>query len=260
MENETVVRLLIFAGVLAVLATLELLAPRRGAALLRTQRWPAAVVLLLIASIVSRLALPMGLTGVALWAEASGIGLLNFVTQRHWTLLGLAVIVMDLSMWAQHRAMHLWHPLWRLHRVHHTDPHCDVATALRFHPAEILVSLAWKVAVVIVLGIPATVVFCYEVILSVMTQFSHSNVSLPIWLDRGLRVFIVTPDMHRVHHSVRIAEHNNNFGNFLSVWDRLFSVYTAQPRGGHQGMQIGQQESQGARYQTIAATIKEPLR
>jgi sterol desaturase/sphingolipid hydroxylase (fatty acid hydroxylase superfamily) len=151
----------------------------------------------------------------------------------------VAVLVLDLAIWGQHWASHKVPLFWRLHQVHHADRDIDVTTAVRFHPVEIALSMLWKIVVVVPLGAPPLAVFLFEVILNACAMFNHANIALPQWLDRILRLLVVTPDMHRVHHSVLRREHNTNYGFNLSVWDRLFRTYTAQPEGGHQGMTIG---------------------
>ncbi len=233
--------------------------PRRQASLSRKDRWPGAGVLFVTGAVLGRLVLPVGLAGVALFAADRGIGLFNAVEGAPW-LVGLAAfLLLDLAVWAQHVAMHHVPVLWRMHRVHHSDPHIDVMTALRFHPAEILVSLVWKAAIVLVFGIPAWAAFLFEVALNAFAQFNHANWNVPRPVDRVLRQLVVTPDMHRVHHSVERAEANRNFGFCLSVWDRLFRVYKAQPDAGHEGMTVGQHDWRTRHDQTAWPLLRQPV-
>lgn len=239
--TDATLRFSIFLGVFAGFALLELMAPRRRSNLSRRSRWPGAWVLLFAGGVLSRLIMPLGLAGLALWTHQQGFGLLNQISLPAPLAFLLSLVVLDLAVWAQHIAMHRFGFLWRLHRVHHTDPHIDVTTALRFHPVEILVSLGWKGLVVLALGPSAAAAFWFEVALNAFAQFNHANVNLPLWADRIIRMLIVTPDMHRVHHSVKTAEHNRNFGFCFSLWDRLFRLYKDQPDAGHDQMQIGQE-------------------
>lgn len=238
---------------------MELVFPKRRAVLPRRARWPGAGVIFVTGAVLGRLVLPVGLAGVALWAGGQGIGLFNWVDAPLWLVGAVSLAAMDLAVWAQHIAMHRVPLLWRMHRVHHSDPHIDVVTALRFHPAEILVSLVWKAAVVMLLGIPAWAAFAFEVALNAFAQFNHANWALPQPVDRVLRLLVVTPDMHRVHHSTDRVESNRNFGFCLSLWDRLFRLYKAQPAAGHQDMVIGQDAWREAGDQTPLQLLGQPL-
>lgn len=260
MDSELIIRLGVFAAVFASLAALESAIPRRRAALSRQQRWPGAAAIFVAGAVLGRLVLPVGLAGLALFAGQRGVGLFNLIDIPVWLVGTLAFLILDLAVWAQHVAMHRVPVLWRMHRVHHSDPHIDVMTALRFHPAEILVSLVWKGAVVIAFGLPAWAAFFFEVALNAFAQFNHTNVALPRKMDSVLRALIVTPDMHRVHHSVHWAEANRNFGFCLSVWDRVFRVYKAQPDEGHQAMKIGQHEWRAPGDQRPIRLILQPLK
>ena len=185
------------------------------------------------------LAVPVAAIAAAFYAQAHGIGLLNNVAWPEWLKIVVALLALDLAIWAQHLASHKLPLFWRLHQVHHADRDIDVTTAVRFHPVEIALSMLWKIVVVVPLGASPFAVFLFEVILNACAMFNHANIALPAWLDGVLRLFVVTPDMHRVHHSVIRREHNSNYGFNLSLWDRLFRTYTAQPEAGHQGMTIG---------------------
>ena len=260
MNHDVFIRIGVFAGVFAALAALEALALRRAAPLNRVQRWPGATLIFIAGAALGRLVLPAGLAGIAMFADQIGFGVFNVMSVPVW-LVGLAAFVLlDLSVWGQHVLMHRVPILWRLHRVHHSDPHIDVMTALRFHPAEILVSLAWKGAVVFLFGIPAWAAFFFEVALNAFAQFNHANWNIPPAVDRVLRWLVVTPDMHRVHHSVDRVEANRNFGFCLSVWDRLFRVYKDQPDAGHRDMLIGQHEWRAAADQSPAELLVQPLK
>lgn len=260
MSSELLIRMGVFFGVFGLLVTMELVSPKRSAALSRRERWPGAGVLFVSGAVLGRLFVPAGLAGIALWADGQGIGLFNLVELPLWLVGILAFLILDLAVWAQHVAMHRVPFLWRMHRVHHADPHIDVVTALRFHPAEILVSLAFKAAVVILFGIPAWAAFGFEVALNAFAQFNHANWALPKRVDGALRQIVVTPDMHRVHHSTDYSESGRNFGFCLSVWDRLFRLYKAQPDAGHEGMVIGQTEWRSAHDQSPLPLLVQPLR
>jgi sterol desaturase/sphingolipid hydroxylase (fatty acid hydroxylase superfamily) len=245
--SETSLRLGVFAGVLAVLAMLELLWPRRRTSEARSRRWATNLVIAGLGSIAVRalawltqqLAVPFVAVAAALLAERQGIGLLNWMTSPAWLEMALALLALDAAIWLQHWASHKVPLLWRLHRVHHADVDFDVTTAVRFHPVEIALSMLYKVALALVLGPSVLAVIVFEVVLNASAMFNHANLALPLPLDRALRAIIVTPDMHRVHHSVLRHEHDTNFGFNLSVWDRLFGTYTPQPEEGHVEMRIG---------------------
>lgn len=259
MNQELVIRMGVFLGVFLALVALEALFPRRQPALSRMGRWPGAGVLFVTGAVLARLVVPAGLAGIAMWAASRGIGVFNLVDLPVWLVAVLAFALLDLAVWLQHFVMHQVPFLWRMHRVHHADPHIDVVTALRFHPAEILISLGWKAGVVIAFGIPAWAAFFFEIALNAFAQFNHANWKLPARADSLLRLAVVTPDMHRVHHSVEHAESNRNFGFCLSLWDRLFRRYKAQPDAGHEGMVIGQQRWRDARDQRPLALLRQPL-
>lgn len=260
MSHELYIRLGVFFACFATLACLESFYPRRRPALSRAERWPGAGVLFVAGAVLGRLAVPAGLAGLAIWADGQGIGVFNGVDLPAWAVGLLAFLILDLAVWAQHFAMHRVPVLWRMHRVHHSDPHIDVVTALRFHPAEILVSLGWKAAIVVAFGIPAWAAFVFEVALNAFAQFNHTNWALPRAVDAVLRQLVVTPDMHRVHHSTDHQESNRNFGFCLSIWDRLFRLYMAQPDAGHEAMVIGQNDWRTASDQKPLPLLRQPLR
>jgi sterol desaturase/sphingolipid hydroxylase (fatty acid hydroxylase superfamily) len=241
--TEPVLRLTAFAGIFAVMALLELLIPKRKLDHSKAHRWFTNLAIGGLDSALVRLmalfVIPLAAVAAALWAEREGWGMFNGTAWPAWLEMLVAIVLLDLAIYAQHVASHKIPILWRLHKMHHADVDFDVTTAIRFHPIEIGLSMLWKMLVVVALGADAVAVVLFEVILNGCAMFNHGNVDLPRWLDRSLRTFLVTPDMHRVHHSVYRSEHDTNYGFNLSVWDRLFGTYTAQPRDGHAGMTIG---------------------
>ncbi|HEX9810369.1 MAG TPA: sterol desaturase family protein [Alphaproteobacteria bacterium] len=259
-EHESAVRLGAFAVVLAAMAAWEGLAPRRARAVPRLRRWPGNLGIVAINAVLVRLLFPTAVVGVALWAEAQGLGLFNRVAAAPWLALAASVIALDLVIYGQHVAFHYVAVLWRLHRMHHTDLDIDLTTGVRFHPVEILLSILLKFAAVLALGAPAAAVVLYEVLLNGASVFNHGNVRLPLRLDRVLRAVVVTPDMHRVHHSVIRRETDSNFGNFLSVWDRLFGTYRAQPERGHDAMTIGLPEFRDPGESRLDRLLLNPFR
>jgi sterol desaturase/sphingolipid hydroxylase (fatty acid hydroxylase superfamily) len=238
-QHEMTIRLSIFFGVFAVMAAWEVLAPRRALALLRAVRWTSNLGLVVLNSIVLRLLFPAGAVGVAAFVAENGWGLLNVFDLSFVLAVLLSIVAMDFMIYLQHVLVHAVPALWRLHRVHHADLDYDLTTGARFHPIEIILSMLIKFATIVVLGPPVVAVVIFEVVLNAMALFNHGNVRLPAALDKILRLLAVTPDMHRVHHSVQDNEANSNFGFNLSIWDRLFGTYIDQPRGGQQGMTIG---------------------
>lgn len=237
--HEAPIRLGFFFGTFLVMAVWEALAPRRERHLSRTIRWTNNLGLVFFNSLLLRLIFPAAAVGMALFTAGHGWGLLNHYAVPFWVAAPLAVVALDLVIYLQHVLVHAVPLLWRLHRVHHADPDFDVTTGARFHPLEILLSMLIKFAAIAVLGPPVVAVVVFEVLLNATAMFNHGNVRLPARLDRVLRWLVVTPDMHRVHHSAEDDETNSNFGFNLPWWDRLFGTYRAQPRGGHEGMTIG---------------------
>lgn len=239
LEQEAVIRLSAFLGMLAVMALWELAAPRRVLSRPRAERWVANISMTAINTILVRFAVPAMTVGAALMAESRQWGLFHNLDLTAVATVVLCVIALDFLIYLQHLMFHRVPVLWRLHRVHHTDMDIDVTTALRFHPIEIVLSLCIKAGAVIALGAPMEAIVLFEVILNGTAMFNHGNVRMPGWLDTVIRLVVVTPDMHRVHHSVRDAETNSNYGFNLSCWDRLFRTYRAQPADGHDEMTIG---------------------
>lgn len=237
--NEPAIRLAFFLGTFAVVALWEVVAPRRELIVSKAYRWASNVGLVVFNTVLVRLLFPLAAVGLALFCAENGWGVLNHFQVPFWIAVPLAVIVMDFVIWLQHVMVHAVPLLWRLHRVHHADIDYDVTTGARFHPIEIILSMLIKFATIVVLGPPVVAVVIFEVLLNATSMFNHGNIRLPASLDRLLRWVVVTPDMHRVHHSIEDDETNSNFGFNLTWWDRLFGTYREQPRGGHTGMTIG---------------------
>jgi sterol desaturase/sphingolipid hydroxylase (fatty acid hydroxylase superfamily) len=257
--HESLFRFAVFAGLLALFAGAEAVWPRRVRAMGRWRRWFTNLAMLALSSLLLRAAFPILAAGVALWAQQNGIGLFNIVAVPAWLAFAGSMVLLDLVIWAQHWAFHLAPPLWRIHRTHHADRDVDATTAVRFHPFEIALSMGLKMGVVLAIGPPAAAVILFETLLNGSALFHHSNLRLPAGLDRVLRWVIVTPDMHRIHHSVRREEHDSNFGFGLTLWDRLFGTYRAMPRDGHDGMTIGLTPWQDARPAGLWWTLAVPF-
>ncbi|MDP3190683.1 sterol desaturase family protein [Rhodoferax sp.] len=239
MAHEPAIRLGFFVGVFALVALWELVAPQRALTASKALRWSSNLGLVVLNTMLLRLMFPLAAVGMAAFSAANGWGLLNHFHVPFWLAVPLAVIAMDFVIWLQHVMVHAVPVLWRLHRVHHADPDYDLTTGARFHPIEIALSMLIKIATIAVLGPPVLAVLIFEVVLNAAAMFNHGNIRLPAGLDRVLRWIIVTPDMHRVHHSVEEDETNSNFGFNLPWWDRLFGTYREQPRAGQLGMAIG---------------------
>ena len=237
--NEPVIRLGIYLGVLAALMLWEVVAPRRVLVQGRRRRWPGNIGIAALNTLVLRLVMPGAAVGIAFWAETAGFGLFNLVALPNWGAVLLSFLALDLLIYGQHVAFHKIGLFWRLHRMHHADLDIDATTGSRFHPIEILLSIAIKTAAVLLLGAPALAVLLFEVVLNATSMFNHANVRMPSCIDRVLRLVVVTPDMHRVHHSWHRDETDSNFGFNLPWWDRLFGTYRPQPRDGHDDMIIG---------------------
>ena len=239
LANENTIRLGVFFGMFSIMALWEVFRPKRPQTLPRSKRWPHNILLTVTNTILMRIILPVFPVGVALWASLEGWGLFNFTELPQLLEIVLAVILLDLAIYTQHVVFHHVPVLWRLHRLHHTDTEFDVTTGSRFHPVEIALSLVIKMIIIVALGVPAAAVIIFEVILNGAAMFNHANVNLPGLLDRLLRLIMVTPDMHRIHHSDIVAETDSNFGFNLSCWDRLFGTYRKTPQRGQLGMTIG---------------------
>lgn len=242
MESEALLRLSIFIAVFGVLAVAEAMWPRRVLAIGRVQRWGVNVGLSVLNTALLRLSffiVPALTVLAAAYAEGRGWGLMPALGLPMWLAAVVGFLALDLAVYAQHAAFHFVAPLWRLHRVHHVDGDIDVSTGVRFHPGEMVLSQVWKIAVVLALGVPAVAVLVFEIVLSAGALFTHANIRLPRAVDSVLRLVVVTPDMHRVHHSATMGECNSNFGFNVSIWDRVFGTYREQPAAGHTAMTIG---------------------
>jgi len=238
-ENEASIRMSFFFGIFIIMAIWEISRPRRVLTVSKIARWSNNLGLVFLNSFIIRLLFPAAAVGVAVFAAENGWGLFNYYQLPFIIAFILSIIAMDFIIYLQHVLVHAVPALWRLHRVHHADVDYDVTTGARFHPIEIIISMLIKFAAIIVLGAPVVAVIVFEIVLNAMAMFNHSNIKLPQHIDASLRRFIVTPDMHRVHHSEEDDEANSNFGFNLSIWDRIFGTYKAQPRAGHEDMIIG---------------------
>lgn len=257
---ETTVRLTVFLSVLLAMVLWELAAPKRRKEIPRLVRWTNNFGLVLIDALVLRIAFPVAAVGFALLAETNGWGLFNLVSAGPVLAIVGSVILLDLVIYFQHVAFHSIPVLWRFHRMHHADLEFDVTTGLRFHPIEILLSMVIKILMVIALGAPAIAVLIFEVILNATAMFNHSNIKIPTRVDKLLRLIVVTPDMHRVHHSVIRSETDSNYGFNLPWWDRLFGTYIAQPRHGHDFMKIGIARFRSIRELWLDRMLLQPFR
>ena len=258
--HEPAVRLIAFAGIFAAMAVLELLAPRRQQAVTRTQRWPSNLAIIALNTLLVRLLFPTTAVVLAALGETKGWGLFPAVGLPAWAAILLGVILLDLAIYLQHVLVHAVPALWRLHRMHHADLEFDVTTGARFHPIEILLSMVLKLMVIAALGPSAVVVLVFEILLNATAMFNHSNVRIPAGLDRVLRLILVTPDMHRIHHSVVPRETNSNFGFNLPWWDRLFGTYRAEPAAGQVGMTIGIDQFRDVTEQRLDRMLTQPFR
>jgi len=236
---ELTVRIGAALGIFAAMALWEFVAPRRALSVGRLRRWPGNLGILVLDALRVRFLIPVAAAGTAAVAAQRGWGLLNITPWPAWLEILLGFVALDLAVYAQHVVFHKVPWLWRLHRMHHADLDIDVSTGLRFHPIEIILSMLIKVAVVVLVGAPMVAVVAFEVVLNATSMFNHSNAAMPVWLDRLVRLVVVTPDMHRVHHSVKRHETDSNYGFNLPWWDRLFGTYRALPEAGHDNMTIG---------------------
>ena len=260
LANEPLIRVSFFLGIFVAMAAWEVVMPRRPREIPRRARWTNNLGIVVVDTILVRLTFPIVAVGLALVAEERDWGVLNAFEMPAWLAFLVSLLVLDLAIYLQHVMFHAVPVLWRLHRVHHADLEFDVTTGLRFHPIEILLSMAIKLAVVAVLGPPAIAVLVFEVVLNATSMFNHGNVRIPGSLDRVLRWFVVTPDMHRVHHSIHPSETNSNFGFNVPWWDRLLGTYRAQPKEGHTGMTIGIEQFRTRRDLWLDRMLIQPVR
>lgn len=254
------IRMSVFIGVLACMMILEAAFPRKTRTQGRGLRWATNLGIVVIYTFVLRLLFPMAALGMASYAHAKGWGVLNMWGLPTWVNIIITVIALDFAVYWQHVISHKVPVFWALHKVHHADRDIDATTGIRFHPGEVVLSMLYKMAAVLVLGPSVIGVFVFEILLNGSAMFNHANVKLPLWLERGLRIGFVTPDMHRVHHSILKQETDSNYGFFLSVWDRIFRSYTAQPERGHDGMTIGLPHYQNEKPSRILWCLALPFR
>lgn len=257
---ESNLRLAVFLGVLAAMALWEIAAPRRRRDIPRVIRWTNNLALVVVDTAILRLTFPILAVSLAAIAEERGWGLFNNFDAPVWVSIVVSMLLLDLAIYLQHVMFHAVPGLWRLHRMHHADLDFDVTTGLRFHPVEILISMGIKLAAVAALGPPAVAVLLFEVLLNATALFNHANINLPRQIDRALRLIVVTPDMHRVHHSVDPIETNSNYGFNLPWWDHLLGTYRAQPAKGHQGMEIGIEQFRTRRDLWLDRMLIQPVR
>ena len=262
--SEPAIRLLSFAVIFLTLAALEIWSPRleraEFRATLKAKRWMANLSILLLSSLALRVIFPLAAVGTALWAQTRGYGLFPLLGVKG-LLAGLAAFVLlDFALWLEHLASHKVPFFWRIHRMHHADTGFDVTTALRFHPLEIVLSMFWKALVITALGAPPFAVLVFEIVLNGASMFNHANISLPLPADRILRKLIVTPDMHRVHHSTDKRETDSNYGFNFAFWDRLFGTYNGQPAAGHENIEIGLPDWRDERPANLLWSLALPFR
>ncbi|MBW1734180.1 MAG: sterol desaturase family protein [Deltaproteobacteria bacterium] len=259
MKNEILIRLLSFACVFILIAVWERIRPRREMTTSRTTRWVGNLGIVGLNSLLAQLVTPVMPVAMALVVRENQWGLLNTINIPYPVAVIVGVVLLDLVIYVQHVMFHALPILWRLHMMHHADLDYDLTTGLRFHPLEILISLGIKLSVVVVLGPPVLAVIVFEVLLNATATFNHGNIHIPEKIDRFLRLLLVTPDMHRVHHSVIIRETNSNFGFNLPWWDRLFGTYRSQPAAGHRGMTIGLSQFRDPKRLTLPWMLALPF-
>ena len=259
-NNADQLRLSIFIGILIIMAILEYFLPRRNVDAKRKLRWTNNIGIVILDSVIVRVLLPTTTIAVAIYAENLNYGIFNLISVPYFLSLILSILLLDALIYGQHVVFHKAHWLWRFHRMHHSDTHIDVTTGIRFHPVEIVMSLLIKFAAIVTFGIPALAVLTFEIVLNATAMITHSNLKLPVRLDKLLRWLFVTPDMHRIHHSVHRFETDSNYGFNLSVWDRLFGTYIEQPRDTHEKMLIGINQFRDQREQFVDRLLTQPFR
>ncbi|MEZ5810206.1 MAG: sterol desaturase family protein [Rhizobiaceae bacterium] len=262
--SEAAIRLTMFGAIFASMALLELFLPRLQrpelTGSLKRRRWFTNLSMVVLSTVVLRIIMPGAAVAWAIWSEANSFGLFHRFGIDPLIAGIIAFVALDFAVWFEHLVSHKLPILWRIHRMHHSDAGFDVTTALRFHPFEIVLSMVWKAAIVLVLGAPVLSVLIFEIVLNGSAMFNHSNYKLPKRVDRFLRMVLVTPDMHRVHHSTDPRETDTNYGFNFPFWDRLFGTYCAQPRLGHQDMNIGLSEYAGADTGNLAWALAVPFK
>lgn len=258
--NESTIRLIIFILVLALVISAEILFPRRKHTMRRPLRWMSNLGLVVINAVVLRILMP-GLAIASAWyASQHNIGLFNYFSIHPIVGIIISVLLLDMAIYWQHRIFHMMPMFWRLHRLHHSDIEYDVTTGVRFHPIEIVLSFLLKSLLILIIGVPVIGVIVFETILNAAAMFNHGNFKLPIKLDYYLRKIIVTPDMHRVHHSTKPGEMHRNFGFNISLWDHVFGSYKDQPQDGHKEMLIGMDKFRNLKEQSLLSLIQQPFR
>jgi sterol desaturase/sphingolipid hydroxylase (fatty acid hydroxylase superfamily) len=262
--SEPAIRLICFGAIFLSLALYEIWSPRlerdEFRAAMKTRRWITNIAILLISSLALRLIFPLAAVGTALWAQSRSYGLFPLLGLDGLAAALAAFIILDFAIWLEHVASHKVPLFWRIHRMHHADTGFDVTTALRFHPVEIVLSMFWKALVIIALGAPPLAVLVFEIVLNGSSMFNHANISLPLNIDRALRKVIVTPDMHRVHHSIERRETDSNYGFNFAFWDRMFGTYCPQPAAGHEKIEIGLPLSRAGRPADLIWCLLLPFR
>ncbi|MBL4731677.1 MAG: sterol desaturase family protein [Rhizobiaceae bacterium] len=258
--SEAAIRFGVFVGLFVIMAGLEYFAPRRKLRPVKALRWLTNWAIIIIDSVLVRLLFKTAAVGAALWATENGYGLFNMIALPYWLAFIISFLVLDFAIWFSHLASHKVPIFWRIHRMHHSDIDIDVTTAIRFHPVEIILSMFWKYLIVLALGAPAASVLVFEIVLNGGALFNHANFKLPLSIDKVLRLLIVTPDMHRVHHSIIRKETDSNYGFNLSIWDRMFGTYIDQPSKGHDEMTIGLKEWQDEKPARLDWILMVPFR
>ena len=258
-EYESYIRLGSFLGIFALLTIWEISSPKRELLQLRRFRWFSNIGLVVLSSVLIRFILPTAAVGVALHVEQEQLGFLNLYELPFIVQFIFAFILMDLAIYFQHVMFHALPLFWRFHRVHHSDLDCDITTGLRFHPFEMIISIVFKFLIIASIGAPVLAVVFFEIILNAASMFTHSNIKIPSAIEKMVRWFIVTPDMHRIHHSIKENETNSNFGFFISIWDRLLGTYIQEPEQGHDNMQIGLQRFREPKWQNLRWLIYLPF-
>jgi len=260
MANESIIRLGFFLFVLVGVAIWELVSPMRDLKVSKKSRWLNNLSLIVLNTVILRLVFPIAAVGVATYCKDYDIGLLNIVSIPEWSKIIVAILVLDFAIYIQHVLFHFLPFLWRFHKVHHVDLDIDLTTGLRFHPVEMILSMIIKFGVICFIGAPVLAVIVFEVVLNAMAVFNHGNIQLAKWFDKALRIFVVTPDVHRVHHSTIAKETNSNFGFNLIYWDKILGTYQAQPQKGHLDMDIGLEQYRDSKItQKIKSMLKMPF-
>lgn len=258
-EYESYIRLGSFLAIFALLTIWEISSPKRKLLQLRYFRWFCNIGLITISSILVRFIIPTAAVGIALHVEQEQLGFLNLYELPFIVKFILAFVLMDLAIYFQHVMFHALPLFWRFHRVHHSDLDCDITTGLRFHPFEMIISIIFKFLIITSIGAPVLAVVFFEIILNAASMFTHSNIKIPSVIESMVRWFIVTPDMHRIHHSIKENETNSNFGFFISIWDRLLGTYIHEPAQGHVNMQIGLRKFREPKWQNLRWLIYLPF-